>query len=707
MNPSAYSFQRARALVVAVALLFPSAAFAQKHTITHEDVFTAKRLGAPIVSPDGKWAVFQVTEPAYDDKDQTSDIWIVPTDGTAAPRRLTATKGGESGATWSPDGHRVAFSARREGADAAQIYVIDVAQPGEAQRVTSISTGARAPRWRPDGKAILFTSDVYPGAASDEDNRKAADEHRKRKWNAHVYDSFPIRDWDRWLDDRHPSLFVQPLEAGAKAKDVLAASQLVTAKGFAGQWGSGGDSISATWTPDGTGVVFAATTGRTDAAFSEPTQSLWLVPAMGGEPKRLTADANSYSQPTFSTDGHNLLARMEPANDRIYNRTRLVRFDWPAMSNRATLAEGFDRSVGSFSPSPDGKTVLLLAEDQGHQKFYSVPLGGGDVKEVGRLASGTYGSFDIGGPATAPVVVANWESAVNPPETGRIDLATGKWSALSRFNAERAAAIDWQPLQDFWFTSSRGTRIHSFVALPPNFDASKKYPLLVLLHGGPHSMWIDQFVIRWNYHLLGAPGYVVLLTNYTGSTGYGEKFSQAIQGDPLKGPGDEVNEAADEAIKRFPFVDATRQAAAGASYGGHLANWLAVTTTRYKALVSHAGLADQSMQWGTSDTIYGRERAAGSTPWENSPVWREQSPLQRAGNLKTPMLISDGERDFRVPMNNSILMFSALQRMKVPSKLIIFPNENHWVLSAENSRFWYSEVQAWLAKYLNAPAGTH
>lgn len=709
MHPfsSRQTFRASRlACALVLALLVPCLASAQKRPITHEDVFTAKRLGAPAVSPDGKWAVFQLIEPAYDEKEQVSDLWIVPTDGSAAPRRLTATKGGESGATWSPDGRRLAFSARREGDDAPEIYILDVAEPGEAVRLTTLSTGARAPHWRPDGKAMLFTSDIYPGAKSDEENRKQAEERKKHKYNARVYDAFPIRDFDRWLDDRRPSLFVQAIEPGAKALDLLAGSQLVTARGFAGQWGSGADSIAATWTPAGDAVVFAATRDRASAAFAEPVQALWLVPAGGGEPKRLTTDKNSYGHPVFSADGRFLLAGMEPDNDHTYNLARLVRFDWPAMSAPTPLTSAFDRSIGSYTSSPDGKTVFLLAEDQGHQKLYSVPLAGGATKEVGTLTAGTYGAFDIRGGAAAPVVVANWESAVNPPETGRLDLATGKWSPLSRFNVERAAAIDWQPLQEFWFTSARGSRIHSFVALPPNFDPSKKYPLLVLLHGGPHSMWIDQYVIRWNYHLMAQPGYVVLLTNYTGSTGYGETFSQAIQGDPLEGPGNEVNEAADEAIRRFPYIDATRQAAAGASYGGHLANWLAVTTTRYKALVSHAGLSDQAMQWGTSDTIYGRERSAGSAPWEGSPVWLKQSPLQRAGNLKTPMFISDGERDFRVPMNNSILMFSALQRMQVPSKLVIFPTENHWVLNGENSRFWYSEVQAWLAKWLAAPVTT-
>ena len=333
-------------------------------------------------------------------------------------------------------------------------------------------------------------------------------------------------------------------------------------------------------------------------------------------------------------------------------------------------------------------------------RLYAIPAAGGDVKEVGTLSAGTIGAVDSGGSRPAPVLIGTWESAINPPEVVAIDVRSGERKLLSHFNTGRAASIDWQPLRDFWFTSARGARIHSFIALPPGFDPSRKYPVFVLLHGGPHSMWVDQFVIRWNYHLLAQPGYVVLLTNYTGSTGYGEKFAQNIQGDPLEGPGLEINQAADEAIRRFSFIDGTRQVAGGASYGGHLANWLAVTTTRYKALVSHAGLFDLAQQWGTSDTVFGRERNAGGPPWEGADVWTKQNPLSRAANLKTPMLVTVGERDYRVPMNNAIQLWSALQRLRVPGRLIVFPEENHWVLRGENSKFFYSEVQAWIAKWI-------
>jgi dipeptidyl aminopeptidase/acylaminoacyl peptidase len=710
MDTEVFRLKRSRPAVALLSLLlllvaWPAPVTAQTRPITHEDVWLSKRLGGPILGPDGKWVAVQVTEPAYEERDQASDLWIVPADGSEPPRRLTATRSAESGAAWSPDGSRIAFSARRDGDETAQVYVIDVVRGGEAQRATNVSTGARAPRWRPDGQAILFTSDVYPGARTDEENKAAAEERRKRGWNARVYDSFPIRDWDRWLDDRRPTLMIQPLEADAPAQDVLAGSELVASPGFAGQAGSGTDQIAATWTPDGRAIVFVATDNRHQAAHADVVQSLWRVPADGGEPTRLTTDRDSYGRPDFSADGRTLYATVQPRTDRVYNAARLVRWDWPRMSQRAIVTADFDRSVGTYAISPDGESVYLLAEDHGRQKLFAVPASGGAVREIGTLDEGTFTALEVAGPTASPVAVTGWESAVHPPEVIRVDLATGARTPLSRFNADRAAQIDWQPLQEFWFTSRRGARIHNFIALPPNFDPNRKYPLFVLIHGGPHTMWTDQFIFRWNYHLLAQPGYVVLLTNYTGSTGFGEPFAQAIQGDPLEGPGGELNEAADEAIRRFAFIDGTRQAAGGASYGGHLANWLAVTTTRYRALVSHAGLFDQMQQWGTSDIIWSRERNAGGPPWEGADVWTKQNPLLRAGNLKTPMLVTVGERDYRVPMNNAIQLWSALQRMQVPSRFIVFPDENHWVLKGENSRFFYQEVHAWLARWLGDGRG--
>ena len=695
-------------IACAVLLCSPLAA-QQRHTITHEDIFLMKRVASPVISPDGRSIVFSVTEPSYTEADQVSDLWVVSTDGNGEPRRLTNTKSGESGVAWSPDSRRIAFSAKREGDDVAQIYLLDLATGGEAQRLTNVSTGASNPLWRPDGRAILFLSMVYPGATTDSANRAAAAERRTHKYNARVYDASPIRLWDHWLDERRPSLFVQSLDAAATARDLLAGSQLVANPGFGGQLGTSGEDLAAAWTPDGAAIVFAATTNRRDWTYADVLQTLWLAPVAGGEPRRLTPGRDDYDTPRFSPDGRALYAVMTPTTERTFNNRRLVSWSWPLAGSQTpqVVGGGTAHSVGSFAIAADGRSVFFLAEDAGHQRLFRAAGTPAGEREVGTMTSGTFSGLQVSTASKGAVqLAATWESAVSPAEVVRIDPASGRWTPLTHFNSERVAHIDWQPLRDFWFTSGRGKRIHSFYAVPPGFDSTHAYPLFVLIHGGAANMWTDGFGLRWNPHLLGAAGYIVLMTDYTGSTGYGEKFSQDIQFDPLEGPANDINEAADSAIKRFRFIDASRQVAGGASYGGHLTNWLAVTTTRYRALISHAGEWDLETQWATSDFNYDRERNVGGPPWEDHPLWRTQSPMRRAANLHTPVLVSVGERDFRVPMNNALEFWTALQRQKIPSRLIIWPDENHWILRGEDSRFFYREVQAWIARWLGEPAAS-
>ncbi len=672
-----------------------------RHPITHEDVWLMKRPGAVVVSPDGRWFVVSMAEPAYDDAQKSSDLWIVPTDGSAPARRLTSGKGAEGDASFSPDSTRIAFVAKRDGDEVNQVYVLDLAG-GEAQRVTNWATGASAPKFSPDGKAILFASMTFPAAMTDEDNRKALADRKARKFNVRTFDSFPIRHWDRWLDETRPTLVVQPLDGKSPARDLLAGTALRKAPGYGGRLGNEGDALDAVWTPDGRGVVFAATTNRNEAARAEVRASLWLASLDGGEPRQLTDDKGDYAAPKFTLDGSTLLAKVQPDSGRwVYVAQRLVRWSWPAMADRRVITGAFDESVGDYAPAPDNARALFLAERNGRVKLYQVPLAGGAVAEIGDLRSGLYSRLGVGGTAEAPVVGAVWSSAVNPHEAGRIDLASGRWTALTSFNTERAAGIDWQPVEAFWFKSKRGKQIHNFIVRPPAFDPAKKYPLFVVIHGGPHGAWQDDFVLRWNYHLLARPGYVVLLTNYSGSTGFGEQFARSIQGDPLKGPGDEVNEAADEVIRRYSFIDGSRQAAGGASYGGHLANWLEATTDRYRALVSHAGLFDLKTQWTTSDTVYDRERNVGGPAWDTSnEVWRKQSPFYHSPMLGTPILVTCGERDYRVPCNNAMEFFMVLQRQQVPSRLVLYPEENHWILKGEDSRHFYQDIADWLAKYL-------
>jgi dipeptidyl aminopeptidase/acylaminoacyl peptidase len=676
---------------------------ADRQPLTHETMWLMKRVGAPAISPDGRWVVFSVTEPAYDEKEQSSDLWLAPADGSAQPRKITALKAGESDPSWSPDSRRIAFSAKRDADEVSQIYLLDVIGGGEAQRVTNLSTALRAPKFSPDGTRLLFTSSVFPDAADDEANKKAAKEEKDRKFKVRIYDSFPIRAWDKWIDpNREPHLLVQALSAPTSvggAKDLLAGTKLVAAAGFAGTGGgSGSETLNGEWSPDGQWIVFPATTGQNMAAYAEYAYDLYRVSVNGGEPEKITTKNGSYGDVAFSPDGRTVYATFSPNNGKVYNLNELVAFDWPSMQNERVIART-DRSVDDYVIASDGRTIYFTAEDSGLVNIYSVPSGGGDAKLLLKPERGVY--TGLAAADRAPVLVAQWGSSVDPAEVVRIDAGLKSHRNLTSFNVEQARNIDWTPPEHFWFTSKRGRKIHNMIVKPAGFDPAKKYPLFVLIHGGAANMWRDQITLRWNYHLLARPGYVLLLTNYTGSTGFGAEFGQAIQGDPLRGPAEELMEAADAAIAKYPFIDATRQIAGGASYGGHLANALeAWSGTRFKALIAHAGLVNLETQWGTSDVIYGREMALNGPVWEQNEGWRTQNPVRFAAQFKTPMLLSVGERDYRVPLNNTLEMWALLQRLQVPSRLLVWPEENHWILNAENSRVFYREVDQWFRRWV-------
>jgi dipeptidyl aminopeptidase/acylaminoacyl peptidase len=694
------------ALAVVAGGLDPAVAGPAKQVLTHETLWMMKRVGEPVVSPDGKWVVVSVMEPSYEPDKAVSDLWLAPADGHEPPRRITHTKAAESGVAWSPDSRQIAFSTKRDGDEVEEIYVLDLASGGEARRVTDVSTGAASPKWRPDGKAILFESQVWPGAADDEANRKAAAEHKARKYNVRIYEHYPVRFWNQWLDERRPTIMVQNLDPGAKAQDILAGSKMAQTPGFFGSEGDERPSLSPVWSPDGAKILFVATTERWNAVFAHVGYQIWDVPAAGGEPSAVTKKSGRYESPRFSPDGRWLYFEYEPQDEEIYHLARLSRMAWPGGGEARVLTPTFDRETAAYAIAPDGRTVWLQVPEAGMENLYSVDAAGGQPTLAIAPATGGYASLQIAEHAPGLVMIGRWGSSVSPMEVVRIDPAAKRHVDLTSFDVAQARAIDWQAPRHFWFTSAKGRHIHNMIVLPPAFDPAHKYPLLVLIHGGAAAANPDQIGLRWNYHLLAAPGYVVLLTDYTGSTGEGEAFSQAIKHDPLRTPGEEIMQAVDEAIARYPFIDVGRMCAAGASYGGHLTYWLEATTTRFKCLIAHAGEVDLTSQWGTSDGNYEREVTNGGPPWENNPIWHDQSPITYAANWKTPILLSVGERDFRVPINNTLEAWATLQRVKTPSRLLVWPDAWHWILKPEDSRHFYDEVDAWLAAYLQpgAPA---
>ncbi|NKI36612.1 S9 family peptidase [Wenzhouxiangella sp. XN79A] len=662
--------------------------------VTHEDVWLMKRLGSPVVSPDGHHAVVSVMEPSYEKDGDVTDLWLITVDGSAPPRRLTATPGGESGVDWAPDGSAIAFSAKR-GTDEdaqSQIHVLPMDGPGEAVAITDLSTGASNPKWSPDGTMIAFESSVWPDAQGDEANAERTKAEEDDGINVSRYEIFPIRSWNTWRGEKQTRLFVQAAEPGAEVTDLLFGSELVQNPGYEG-------GLDAAWTPDGEALVITATENLDEAAFNDVRRHLYRVPLAGGEPELLTFGDFSCTGAMFSPDGEQVYCSYEPINDYVYNHNEIARGDWTGAAidgELQVLTADFDRSVSGFDLSLDGQTLYFNAHDLGHTRLFAMPSGGGPVRALDADSAGVYG----GPQAAGDRLVTTWESGVVPAELVRVDPAGGQHVALTEFNAERAAELDRQAFRSFWFTSSKGRRIHNWLVLPPDFDENEQYPLVLFIHGGPFSSSLDADHVRWSPHLLAAPGYVVLLTDYTGSVGYGAEFSRNIEGDPLKTPGEELVEAADVATERFGFIDPDRQAASGASYGGHLVNWLLATTDRFDALVGHAGLVDLEGQYSTSDVIYHRERMNGGPAWGDSPVWREQSPSSYVDNFSTPTMLTIGEKDFRVPINQTIAAWSYLQRMQVPSRLLVFHDADHWIMNGKEAKYFWDEVHAWLAEYL-------
>lgn len=672
-----------------IAIFFSSVTvFAQsKKVITHEDMWLMKRVGAPEISPDGKWVVFSVLDPAYDEKEQNNDLWIVSADGNSEPRKLTGTKTGESNYAWSPDSKRIAFTAKRENDEVAQLYIINISEGGgEAQRITNLSTAVASPEWNNDGTMILFTSKVYHGAFADSSNKKVAEEKKKIKYKVREYEHFPMRDWDQWIDEKETHLFVVKPEPTAAPKDLFSTTDVVNSSGF--KFGS------ACWSADGTAIIFTATTELYASAFKEPAFNIYAVAVHDGNVRSLVADGFEYSDVSASKDGKYIYCQATALNNyKVFNLPRLTRFNYPSMSGKTVLASKMDRGINKYVLN--GNDILMSVEYEGNDRLFKIAAGETEATDFTKNTIGCYSNISI---SDNGIITANYETSSMPAEAVKMNGTSHQ--RLSNFNTEKLATLDLQPIETFWFTASTKQRIRNILVRPAGFDAAKKYPLFVVIHGGPASAFKDSWGYRWNYQLLAAPGYVLVLPEYTGATGNGEKFSQDIQYDPFKGPGIEINEAADYAIKKYSFIDATKQAAGGASYGGHLTNWLQATTTRYKCLISHAGLMNSESQWGTSDAIYNREVMNGGTPWMNTKSFKEQNPIRFASKFKTPVLITVGEQDFRVPLNNSIENFHVMQRMQIPSKLVVFPEENHWILKAENSRFFYKEVHNWLAKYL-------
>jgi dipeptidyl aminopeptidase/acylaminoacyl peptidase len=717
-----------------------------RHPFTFEDMMALKRVGEPVPSPDGKWVVFSAVDVDLEKNTKTPHIWIVPTAGGES-REIIKDQDADR-PRWAPDGKHFAFLSTKEGG--SQIWIADF--DGSAgtvtgtHRLTVVATEAGGELWSPDGKSILFTSDVYPEcdgapAAEADCNAKKLEEHAKSPVKALVFDRLLYRHWNAYKEGKRSHIFVVPADAcvGTAAPGCPAgAARDLTPGDFDAPVFSLGGQDNYAFSPDGQEICYTSNHDKVEATSTN--NDLWIVLLNGGPAKNITADnPASDSTPLYSPDGKYIAYRAQKRPGYESDRFRLMLYDrkaaqkaeiqnclvgsknCPEIEVTTNLSENFDRWVGTFTWAADSKAIYLTTEEQGKSPIHRVFVGSPNV--IWKLADGF--NDDLSTSSDGKTLTFTRMSLEAPNEIYTVDMGSGKVAErlysmqqdphtpdgrvvedprvaaqLTHFNSPVLSQVAMSPIESFWFSGANGDKVQGFLVKPPNFDASKKYPLKFLVHGGPQGAWGDDWSYRWNPELFAANGYVVIMINFHGSTGYGQKFIDAINGDWGGAPFEDLMKGLDYAEKTYPFIDKDRECALGASYGGYAINWILGHTNRFKCLVSHDGMFNAESAWGTTEELWFNEWEFKGTPWTNREMYRKWSPHLSATSFKTPTLVIHGQRDYRLDVSEGFQLFTTLQRLNVPSKMLYFPDEGHWVLKPQNSRFWYQTVNDWVDQWV-------
>lgn len=682
-------------LLAAVAAASSALAWAGPVTarpISVQDLLTIPRVSDPRISSDGTRVVYTVSTPDVKNNRTDSNIWMVATDGSA-PRQLT-TAGKDGGARWSPDGKRIAFVSSRGGSD--QLYVMN-AGGGEAARLTDLSGGVDEIVWAPDGNAIAFVSEVYPDCEDEACNVARDKQTAARIGHARIYETLLYRHWTTWLDGKRSHLFIVAVDGTTAGQP----RDLTPAADYDVPPRQRGGARPIAFAPDGAHLAFTAVADRVEAASTNG--DLFEVSVSGGATKRLTDNPGFDGNPAYSPDGKLIAYHSQARGGYESDLWRIRVLDRATGTSRRVT--DFDRSADTILWNAKGDALYFNAEDRGEMPIFSVPLKGG---EPTAMAAGTFNSeFDV---APTGTIVAARVSLAHPTELVAFDAGAPAVRELTHQAREAMAGIETAAPESFTFASADGAQVQGFLLKPPAFDPSKKYPVMMLLHGGPQTMWGDSWSYRWNAQAFAAPGYVVVMINRRGSTGFGQAFTDAITNDWGGKAFDDLMTGLDYVLATYKYTDGARVGAAGASYGGFMIDWMASHAKgRFTVLVSHAGVYDNASMYGATEELWFPEHDLGGLPWTNRAEYEKWSPSTYAaefGKYKTPTLVVCGERDFRVPYTQSLQFYTALQRQGVPSKLIVFPEEGHWVLKPQDSVLWYDEVLGWLGKYLQSGRAT-
>ncbi len=646
--------------------------------MTAEDLWKLPRVGAPVPAPCGTWAVVPVTRYDVETNEGRTRLFKVALDGASEPVALTSPDVSAAEPRVSPNGAQLAFT-RKDANGKAQLMVMPLAG-GEARKLTSLPLGVFDPKWLPDGSGLIVVSHVIAGHFTPEQTAAELERRAKEPVKAQVTEERVYRYWDTWLTTGEvPHLFKVCLASG-EATDLTAdATVWFDWMDPAGQY-----DVS----PDGATIALAGITF--DRARSLLLSQVYTVPVAGGALTCRTSGSPAENlRPRFSPDGRTIVyGRTE---DPLFyaDRVRLMKLDIASGAVSPWLAD-WDLTPASWEWTGDGR-LAFAAESDGRMLAY-VWDGAGEPRAL--TADGCVAGLAV---ASGGVLTCTHQSLAAPAEAFVLREG-GALTRLTRFTDEVLATFALGEVRETTFTGSRGETVQMFVALPPGFDAKKKWPLVHVIHGGPHGITADQFHARWNGQMFAAPGYVVAMVNFQGSTSWGQDFAKRIQGEWAARPFEDI-EAGTDAMIATGYVDEKRMAVAGGSYGGYLVTWIGGHTDRYRCIVNHAGVADLMGQYA-SDVTQGRGEATGGEAWDGLEKQDRWSPIRSASGMNTPMLVVHGERDYRVPVGQGLLVYGMLKAKGVPARLVYFPDENHWVLKPRNSVFWNREVHAWLARWL-------
>ena len=665
---------------------FPALVSSQRN-ISFDDLYRYKEIGNIALSPNGKKIIFELTENDLDNNSSRTSLWMISTKG-GMPRRFT---NGEydTQPAWSHDSKTIAFISKRPdektGESTAQIWLISV-NGGEAVRLTDISTGASSPVWSHDNKMILFKSSVFPDCPDDECNKNRTQKIESSNIKAKLYDNLMFRLYQSWENGKRNHLFICDSQTG-KLSDITPFDNDVPPIALAG----GQEYCFST---DGSEVCF---TMNTDSVIAISTNNdIFTISLPKGHLSRITTNPGNDTDPKYSPDSRYIAYKSTAQAGFESDQQNLVLYD-RAKYTTVNLTKNFDRSVGQYIWGPYSKYIYFTAIDRGKSKIYRLSIKNGKIKTL------------VDDAVCWNIVISNdgnylyylKSTSIQPYEIYKYNNKNNKQKRLTFFSDSLFSQLTLSAAEDFWFTGAADDSIHGLLTLPPDFDSLKKYPLVLLIHGGPQWCWLSDFnYYGWNTQLVAAQGYIVVQIDPHGSKGYGRAFTDAVTGDWGGKPYQDLMLGLDYLIDKYNFIDSTKMAALGRSYGGFMVNWICGHTDRFACLISVEGVFDQISEYYSTDELWFPNWEFGGPPWRNEKTYRQASPSEYVKNFKTPTLVIHGQNDYRVDVSQGLMMFTALQTRGVPSQLLYFPDEGHFIRKLHNIRYFYQVQLDWLEKYL-------